>query len=111
MRREALRPLLGAGGGFLLGVIWMDLLFDVQLVRERMARRWAALAVVLAASPIGLGILRVVPNAMRLGRGLDPPAVQASLARSICIEHLACFALMAGFVTVIALAPGRPRDR
>jgi hypothetical protein len=27
--------LLGAGGGFLLAVLWMDLLFDVQVLRHR----------------------------------------------------------------------------
>ncbi|HZR81606.1 MAG TPA: hypothetical protein VFD92_10960 [Candidatus Binatia bacterium] len=153
-----MRALLAAGGGFLMGVVWMDLLFDVQalgaspgsaaiasiaayyrratteafpmnrliaavmlatlagtlalVVRGTVGRRRAALALAFAAAPIGLALVRVFPNAVRLGAAADAPEVQAALARSICIEHALCFAAMAVFVAIVATArePRRSTD-
>lgn len=138
--------LLAACGGFLLGVLWMDLLFDVQilgadpqsavasivdyyrrattqaypmnrliaaimlatvgvtlygLVRRRISTRLGLPAIGLAAGAVGLGLLRVVPNAVRLGSGADPPDRQLALARAICFDHLLCLALMAAFVALM----------
>jgi hypothetical protein len=141
--------LAAACGGFLLAVLWMDLMFDVQafrltggsgdaailasiaayyrrvtteaspmhqligatmlcavavsllrVVRARKARVVAA--VVLAVVPIALALLRVFPNAVRLGAAGDPLAMQADLARAILWDHLGCFAAMAAF-TVLQL--------
>lgn len=144
--------LLAAGGGFLLGVLWMDLLFDVQmlgagsesavaaiaayyrrvtteaypmnriigavmlltvtgaliqLVRGRVDRRIAALALVLAAAPIGLALLRVVPNAVRLGTGAGILDQRSELARAICFDHLLCAALVLAFVVTEVVAGSR----
>jgi hypothetical protein len=150
--------LLGAGGGFLLAVLWMDLLFDVQVLRHRAAdplpedvlasiaayyRRvtttarplghlvalamfvtaGAALvaalrafragapalvhvaAFALVAAPAALALVRVVPNAVRLGARRDGPEIQSALAREICRDHLLCLASIAAFVALqIALA-------
>lgn len=139
--------MLAAGGGFLLGVLWMDLLFDVQALGVpadagvasmasyyrrvttdastlhlliagvmlltvagavyRMANATAGrrarrtLALLLALVPIGLALGRVVPNAVRLGASGDPPAMQAALAHTICLDHLLCFALMFAFVALM----------
>src|SRR3954470_9703864 len=38
-RSELMTPMLTAAGGFLLAVIWMDLMFDVQVLRHRGARQ------------------------------------------------------------------------
>lgn len=138
--------LLTACGGFLLGVLWMDLLFDVQvlgadpqnavasivayyrrvttqaypmnrvigaimlvtvgvtlygLVRRRISLRLGLPALGLAGVAIGMAILRVFPNAVRLGSGADPLDVQLALARAICLDHLLCLGLMAGFVALM----------
>ena len=136
------------GGGFLLAVLWMDLMFDVQVLRHPTGgdlpedvlasiagyyRRVTTLAqpmghviaavmvlTVLAvgaeiargptavglaslpfcAAPIGLALVRVVRNAVRLGARGDPPAVQSALARGICRDHLLCLASIAIFVAI-----------
>jgi len=138
-----------AGAGFLLAVLWFDLMFDVQVLshRERdlpedvlasvagyyrrvttsarpmnrliaavmlatlaaiiiqIARgdqpRWAAWAsIALAAAPILLAGLRTVPSAVRLGSRVDPVERQSELARSICGEHLFCFAAIAAVLAI-----------
>lgn len=147
-----------ACGGFLLAVLWMDLLFDVQVLRHRdreaalpepvlasiaayyrrvtttarpmghlvgavMATtvillaaqialghgpRWLAPAsLLLAGGPILLALVRVYPNAVRLGARADPPLRQSGLARSICRDHLLCLAGIAGFVALQLAAAGR----
>jgi hypothetical protein len=140
--RRASARIAATGGGFLLAVLWMDLMFDVQafrlggnpadaeilasiasyyrrvttdaspmhqligatmlatlgasLLRARSLRGVIALA--FAVVPIGLALLRVFPNAVRLGTAGDPLAVQADLARAILWDHIACFAAMAAFI-------------
>ncbi len=138
-----------ACGGFLLAVLWFDLMFDVQVLSHRegdlpepvlasiaayyrrvttdarpmswavslvmvvgvvgVVRQWLSGSVpawaslgslVLAGVPIALALLRVVPNAMRLGGRGDPIAVQTALARGICRDHLFCLAAIAGFLVL-----------
>jgi hypothetical protein len=140
---------LAAGGGFLLAVIWMDLMFDVLSLRPRDERAclpeeslaqiagyyrrvtttaWpmnllisvvmtamvvtlvtqlvrgdrmlAGASLALCGVPIGLALTRVFPNAVRLGARTDDAAVQSSLARSICIDHLVCFGAILAFVVL-----------
>jgi len=142
---------LAACGGFLLAVLWMDLMFDVQVLRHPRARgelpepvlasiaayyrrvtttaspmshligavmavtvialvveigsgigpRWRIIAsVALGCGPIALAILRVFPNAVRLGARSGSTLEQSALARSICTEHLLC---CAGIVGLVAL--------
>jgi hypothetical protein len=127
-----------AGAGFLLAVLWFDLMFDVQVVGSRDGelpeemlasiaayyRRvttdarpmnrlialamlgtlaaivveiaqgdpepwvaWTSLA--LAAPPIALAALRIVPSAVALGSRTDPPQRQSELAREIFRTHVA----------------------
>ena len=148
---RATHSLLVACGGFLLAVLWMDLMFDVQVLRHRQrggelsesvlasiaayyrrvtttARpmghlvgaamattlvtlsvqlilghgpRWLALAsLLLCGPPILLAVLRVVPNAVRLGARSDSALKQSELARSICRDHLLCFSGILGFVAL-----------
>lgn len=143
--------LLAACGGFLIAVLWMDLIFDVQVLRHRragaelpetvlvsiatyyrrvtttaspmghlvgavmaltlltgvarlalgnVARGPALASLLLAGGPIALAIVRVVPNAVRLGARSDDAARQSQLARAICREHLLCLAGMLGFVAL-----------
>lgn len=138
-----------AGAGFLLAVLWFDLMFDVQalghdareLPDERLssiaayyarvttaarpmnrliaavmlgtlaaivveiadggipsAAAWTSLA--LAATPIGLVAVRTVPAAVRLGARADTAARQSALSRSICREHLFCFASIAALIAL-----------
>jgi hypothetical protein len=139
---------LAAGAGFLLAVIWMDLMFDVlalgaraegrlaesslaqiagyyrrvtttaspmnllisvvmaamvvvlglQIVRGDGPRSLAAGSLALCGVPIGLALTRVFPNATRLGERADDAVVQSTLARSICIDHVFCFAAMLAFL-------------
>jgi hypothetical protein len=138
--------------GFLLAVLWMDLMFDVQVLRhpsttgelpEEVLRSIAgyyrrvttearplghligAVMVVLlvglameiaegkpaalaslafCAGPILLAFLRVVPNAVRLGARADSPSEQSALARTICRDHLICFAGIVAFAAIRLLA-------
>jgi hypothetical protein len=150
--------LLAAGGGFLLAVLWMDLLFDAQVLRHRgkegalpeevlasiagyyrrvttqarpmshlvglvMAltaggatlelvrgarpRLLALASLVLCAGPAALAVLRVLPNAVRLGARSDPPEGQSALARAICRDHLLCLAAMALFLGLQLAAAAR----
>jgi hypothetical protein len=138
-----------AGAGFLLAVLWFDLMFDVQVVGRRgvslpepvlvsiagyyarvttaarpMNRlvatamlatlaaivveiahggahawaRWASLA--LALVPISLAGAHTVPHAVRLGTRSDDSPRQSALARSICRDHLICFAAIAALLVV-----------
>ena len=69
-----------------------------SLPRARSKR--GMIALVLAVVPIALALLRVVPNAVRLGTAADPLAVQADLASAILREHIVCFASMATFTAL-----------
>ncbi len=140
-----------AGAGFLLAVLWMDLMFDVQVLRHRdgaqtlpepvlasiagyyrrvtteaspMGRAigvvmlatfgallgewlrgdapaWSSFAsLALAAAPVALAGLRVLPNAVRLGARRDPPAEQSRLARAICRDHLVCLAAIGALLAI-----------
>jgi hypothetical protein len=149
----AVTGLLCAGGGFLLAVLWFDLMFDVQVLvdnpsvaalgsiaayyrrvtteaspmnylvaavmittlaaglvdlsRSRDRRGLRAVALLLAAAPIGLALVRVVPNAMILGAETIDDAAQVALARSILRDHLFCFGSIAAFLTLrLRLAAG-----
>ena len=150
--------ILVACGGFLLAVLWMDLMFDVQVLRHRdrgaelpepvlasiaayyrrvttaarpmghligvvMATAlitlvtqiavghvplwFAAASLLLCCGPILLAFVRVVPNAVRLGARRDPVLQQSALARSICADHLFCFAGILGFIVVQVFAAAR----
>jgi hypothetical protein len=144
---------LTACSGFLLAVLWMDLIFDVQVLRHRRAGQalpepvlssitgyyhratttsrpmshlivvvmlvlLGALAIeiagghrsgwlstfwaVLAVIPIGLAV-RTVRDAVRLGARTDDVLEQSRLARSVCRDHIVCFACMASFLGVTLL--------
>jgi hypothetical protein len=143
-------------GAFLLAVLWMDLMFDVQVRGDvppddesarvesivRYYRRvttdaapmsrliatvmivqlcgiagevllhriggWSAVAAVaLGVAPIGLALVRIVPDAVRLGSQRDPPETQLALARRIYRAHVLCFAAIAVFVALqLRLARG-----
>lgn len=145
---------LGVGGGFLVAVIWMDLMFDVLALAPRdgaglpeeslsniatyyrrvttdaapmntfisavmagvvgvLVRRLLlaqadfatdALSLALCGVPIVLALLRVFPNAIRLGARKDTLAVQSAIARSIAIDHLLCLSAMLSFLLVRFLA-------
>jgi hypothetical protein len=139
---------LAACAGFLLAVLWMDLMFDIQalggpavlsdsvlhsiaayyarvttnawpmgsaiaavmivavtgalvrLVREPESRPRHALALLLVAAPVALALLRVFPDAVRLGAGADPVGVRSDLARGILRRHLFCLAAVAAFLII-----------
>jgi hypothetical protein len=59
---------------------------------------WASLG--LAAAPVLLAGGRTVPSAVRLGARTDPLADQSVLARSVCRDHLFCFAAIATLLVV-----------
>lgn len=140
---------LAACGGFLLAVLWMDLMFDIQVLQKKpgseslpeeilssiaayyrrvttearpmnlliavvmlltilgcivqlaMGRdpRWlSGVSLALGSVPILLARFRIIGNAVRLGSREDDAATQSDLARSICRDHLACFAAIALFI-------------
>jgi hypothetical protein len=59
---------------------------------------WASLALAVAA--IVLAGVRTVPNAVRLGVGVDSVEVQSGIARSIYREHLFCLAAIASMLAI-----------
>ena len=72
----------------------------VRLVREPESRRRHAIALVLVAAPVALALLRVFPDAVRLGASSDPVPVRSELARTILHGHLFCLASVAAFLIV-----------
>jgi hypothetical protein len=50
-------------------------------------------------------MIRVYPNAVRLGGRVDPPLQQARLARAICRDHLLCLGGVLAFLA-LQLATG-----
>jgi len=144
-----------AATGFLIAVLWFDLMFDVQVVAHRgqpelpesvlesistyyrrvttdaspMGKLIAVVMVVLlallvwqavdgdtpvwasvvsligAGASIALARVRVVPNAVRLGARTDSPDVRTRLARSVFVDHIAFFDLMA-MVLIVQLVAG-----
>ena len=79
---------------------------DVARAESRRAVR--ALALLLAAAPIALALLRVVPSAVALGLASAPGPEQVALARSILRDHVLCLISILGFLAVrfgVALRP------
>jgi hypothetical protein len=141
-------PFVTAGGGFLLAVLWFDLMFDVQVLRRQGALpepvlasiaayyrrvtttarpmnrlvaaamlatigtliaqvangdapRWATTtSLALAVAAVGLAAAHTVPSAVRLGTRGDSAEEQSALARSICRDHLVCFAAISVLLAV-----------
>jgi len=142
-------PILFICGGFLLAVLWMDLMFDVQVLADRQQghelpeeilrsiaayyqrvttrarpmghlvgavmllgmltllfetvrsgerRGVAVISLFLFGVPALLALLRVYPNAVRLGSRADSAAKQSALARAIHRDHLLCLVAMLSFV-------------
>ena len=149
-----MRALLSLCAGFMLAVLWFDLMFDVQVLsgdgarsREealvsiaayyrrvttrarpmtylvgvvmlvmvggtmlqlvrgggRLPARLGALALCLV--PVVAAQVRTFPNAVRLGARVDPPEVQARLARAICRDHLVFLPAMAVFAALQLVGP------
>jgi hypothetical protein len=142
-----------AGAGFLLAVLWFDLMFDVQTRKHggevlpapvlasisayyrRVTteaypmNRLVALVMVVTLVAIGAEIvwsenpwwigwgsialagsgfvptmMRTVPNAKRLGSGVDSPQQQSALARAVCRDHLFSFARMSAVLVLQLIA-------
>lgn len=144
-------------GGFLVAVLWVDLMFDVQVMNHdgvlpeqvlaslagyyhrvttaadpmgnvvslvmmltvvgsvmQLGRGAVALwlrvsVLVLAVAPAVYALVIVVPAAVRLGAGGDPPELQTELARTILAGHAFCLACVLGFVTLQLLVVRRLR--
>ena len=148
-----MQTIVAAGAGFLLAVLWFDLMFDVQTrghegaalppevlgsirayykrvttdayPRNRLVAAvmlltllgiiaevvlgvvpwwvaWGSLA--LSGSGIVPSLTRTVPNAVRLGSGVDSAEEQSALARSIYRAHRFAFARMSGVLLLQLLA-------
>jgi hypothetical protein len=112
-----------AGAGFLLAVLWFDLMFDVQARRsgteplgEPVLASIAAYyaRVTTRARPMNRLVATVmlatlaasahtVPAAVRLGTRADDTERQSALARAILRDHVICFA---GIAALLALQLG-----
>lgn len=103
-----------ACAGFLIAVLWMDLIFDSQVLRHRGADvlpepvlasicsyyRRATTTSRPMSYLIALVMVRTVRSAVRLGTRADDRAEQSRLARAVCLDHLVCLACMSGFLAV-----------
>jgi len=70
----------------------------IQITRVEEGRFVAIASLFVSAGPILLALLRVVPNAIKLGASSGNAIQQSALARSICRDHLLCFIGIAAFV-------------
>ncbi len=64
---------------------------------------WVSLGAALSA--VGLARVRIMPNAVRLGRAADAIDEQSRLARSIYYDHLYCLAAMFSVLALQLSAP------
>jgi hypothetical protein len=97
-------------GGLVGTVMMVTVLGTVATLRDP-SRRWLGFAALLAcAAPITLALLRIFPEAVRLGARAGSVAEQSALARSIFAGHVACLASIAGFtaIQVLLARSGRP---
>ncbi|MFN2378211.1 MAG: hypothetical protein ABR538_16905 [Candidatus Binatia bacterium] len=78
----------------------MVLVLVLQLTTGDAAAAPAATSLALCGVPITLALLRVFPNAIRLGTRTDSIGEQSRLARAILFDHLLCFAAMLAFLVV-----------
>jgi hypothetical protein len=91
------RP-MGHAVGLTMVIALLALLAQIACAREQ--RVVGLLSLALCGGPVLLAALRVVPNAVRLGSRLDPPAEQSRLARAICRDHFVCLCGIILFVAV-----------
>jgi hypothetical protein len=63
----------------------------------------SSLSFAAALSGVGLARVRIIPNAVRLGRATDDAETQSALSRLIYFDHVYCFAAMT-LVLVLQLA-------
>jgi hypothetical protein len=68
---------------------------------------FARLAAVVGIAPVVLAVVRVFPDAVRLGQRAGTLAEQSDLARSVARAHVACFAAMVAFVAAQVVAVRR----
>lgn len=87
-----------------MGVAVLGSLFRLVAGDGSLALRSVALA--LCTAPAALALLRVVPNAVRLGQRSDDIAVQSALAHAICRDHLLCLASIGAFTLLQVVTPG-----
>jgi hypothetical protein len=95
----SVRPMLTACGGFLLAVLWMDLMFDVQVLRYRSPARDLPEAVLAS---IAAYYRRVTTDAWPMNRAIGGVMVLAivsllvQLSRASAPRWLALLSLMLG---------------
>jgi len=80
----------------------------LDLTRAESRRAVRAAALLLAAAPITLALLRVVPNAAALGLASAAGPEQIALARSILRDHVLCLVSILGFLAVRFGLAARP---
>ena len=95
--------------GHAVGAVMATALFTLAVqIASGQGPRWLALASLpLCGGPILLAVVRVVPNAVRLGRRSDSALQQSALARAICGDHLWCLAGILAFVALQLSAAAR----
>ena len=88
--------------GRLVGVVmlvgWVSVGFQLKRRELEGVLGWVTALVLFA--PTTLALVRIVPNAARLGARADTLEVQSALARSIFVEHIACLVLIVLFLTL-----------
>lgn len=108
---EMLRALAAAGGGFLLAVLWYDLMFDVQVLRHRDGdlpegvlasiadyyRRVVTEAMAMGNAPAVAMVVTLIATGLEISRGVLP-LVPGVLALALC-----------GVTAVLGVVRIRPR--
>jgi hypothetical protein len=84
--------------GAVMGIGVLTLL--IETVRSGERRGVVLISLFLFGAPALLALLRVYPNAVRLGSRADSAARQSALARAIHRDHLLCLGAMLSFVAL-----------
>ena len=86
---------------------WVSVGFQLKRRELEGVLGWLAAASLFA--PTLLAMLRIVPNAARLGARADTLEVQSALARSIYVEHVFCLVSIVLFLTLQLVTLRRQR--
>jgi hypothetical protein len=86
-------------GQFVAIVMLATLIAIIAQIATKAAPRWIGwVSLVLASSAMALALVRTVPNAVKLGRGLDDDIASSHLIRLIFGDHLYAIAAIAAVV-------------
>ena len=86
--------------GYAVGVVMSIAVLTLVTLIVRDPHWVTVFSLPFCVGPILLAMLRVFPNAVRLGARTDSPAQQSALARAICRDHFVCLGSILLFIAL-----------